>query len=68
MTKTNTIHIEPLDEGYVVTHDGKRKAMTYDELKGLLDLIAFQMFSEFIKKKSNSLLTFTLEADIPRVA
>jgi hypothetical protein len=33
MNKSIRIHIEPLDEGFVVTIDGKRRAMDFAQLR-----------------------------------
>ena len=68
MTKTNTIHIEPLDEGYVVTHDGKRKAMSVEELRQWVISEALELFIVAGQRGTGCQLTFTLEADVPRVA
>lgn len=58
---TDTIKIETLDEGVVVTQDGKRKAMTDDELKGFLSLMAFQYFNDLLKERGTSEITFTIK-------
>jgi len=66
MKKTTTIHIEPLDEGFVVKQDGKRKASTYDELKqgAIGDLM--EMLEVIRRERPESIITITLETEIPR--
>ena len=65
MKKTTTIHIEPLDEGFVVTIDGKRKAFTYDELKqGAIGDLR-EMLEVVRRERPESIITITLETGIP---
>jgi len=66
MNKTTTIHIEPLDEGFVVTIDGKRKAMTQDQLREWVVSEVIEMLMITQKRGGDSMLSFTLETGIPR--
>lgn len=66
MTKTTTIHVEPLDDGYVVTIDGKRKAMQWDKLRESLMEAILSLSLEGTQKGNDCQLTISLETDIPR--
>jgi len=68
MTKKSTIHIEPLDEGYVATIGNKRKAMTFDQLREWVASEAITLLLTAGQAKSDCMISFTLDTDIPRSA